>query len=103
MHEYVVKEDAARLTALAASLQGQLAAGRKTGDYSAVVASLKEIESCLKKRRPCPRRTFFRMGYYLEFSGKPLPQMPVEELNAFLGEYLDREFMRDFIADARRG
>lgn len=103
VHEYVVKEDAARLTALAASLQGQLAAGRKTGDYSAVVASLKEIGQLLEKAASLPAPDFFRMGYYLEFSGKPLPQMPVEELNAFLGEYLDREFMRDFIADARRG
>lgn len=103
VHEYVVKEDAARLTALAASLQGQLAAGRKTGDYSAVVASLKEIGELLEKAASLPAPDFFRMGYYLEFSGKPLPQMPVEELNAFLGEYLDREFMRDFIADARRG
>lgn len=28
--------------------------------------------------------------------------MPVLELNEFLGEYLNREFMQDFIADARR-
>ena len=103
VHEYVVKEDAGRLKALTSSLQGQLGSGKKTGDYSAVIGSLNEIREILKKAADLPAPNFFRMGYYVEFSGKPLPQMPVEELNTFLGDYLDREFMLDFIANARQG
>ena len=49
-----------------------------------------------------PRPISSRMGYYLTFSGKPLPDMPVEALNDFLLDYLNREFMNDFIHDAQR-
>ena len=102
IHEYVVKEDAGRLTTLASSLKGQLNAARKNDDVSTVVTSLREIQKILQKAVALPEPNFFRMGYYVAFSGKPLPDMPVLELNEFLGEYLNREFMQDFIADARR-
>ena len=46
---------------------------------------------------------FFRMGYYLKFSGKALPEMPVAELNVFLRKYLDDNFMLDFISLAKQG
>ncbi len=103
VHEYVVREDAGRLTGLASSLAGQLNSGKKSGDYSAVVAALRDIQSILKKAAELPEPDFFRMGYYMMFAGKPLPDMPVSQLNEFLGEYLDREFMRDFMEDARQG
>ena len=102
IHEYVVKEDAGRLTTLASSLKGQLNAARKNDDVSTVVTSLREIQKILQKAVALPEPNFFRMGYYVAFSGKPLPDMPVLELNEFLGEYLNREFMQDFIADVRR-
>lgn len=102
IHEYVVKEDAGRLTTLASSLKGQLNAARKNDDVSTVVTSLREIQKILQKAVALPEPNFFRMGYYVAFSGKPLPDMPVLEPNEFLGEYLNREFMQDFIADARR-
>ncbi len=103
VHEYVVKEDSERLQSLASALRRQLNAGKKAEDYHEVVASLKEMQAILKKAAALPEPNFFRMGYYVTFAGKPLPNMPVEELNDFLGEYLDREFMNDFIANARQG
>ena len=103
LHEYVVREDADRLRTLAASLSGQLREGKKSGNHAALVASLRELQDILKKAAALPEPNFFRMGYYLTFAGKPLPKMPVEELNAFLGEYLDREFMLDFMENAKQG
>lgn len=102
-HTRVCREGGAgRLTTLASSLKGQLNAARKNDDVSTVVTSLREIQKILQKAVALPEPNFFRMGYYVAFSGKPLPDMPVLELNEFLGEYLNREFMQDFIADARR-
>lgn len=73
IHEYVVKEDAGRLTTLASSLKGQLNAARKNDDVSTVVTSLREIQKILQKAVALPEPNFFRMGYYVAFSGKPLP------------------------------
>lgn len=50
--------------------------------------------------KPVPN--FFRMGYYMTFSGQPLPDMPVDKLNTYLKEYLDKEFMLEFIASAKQ-
>ena len=103
IHEYVVKKDSTKLQSLAASIGKQLNAGKKTEDYHEVVASLREMQAILKNAAALPEPDFFRMGYYVTFAGKPLPDMPVKELNDFLGEYLDREFMHDFMANARQG
>lgn len=103
IHEYVVKDKAERITALAGLMKQQLTEGKKHGDSSAVIATLREIRAILAEAIALPEPDFFRMGYYLQFSGKPLPEMPVEQLNEYLLEYLDNEFMRDFIADARMG
>ena len=56
------------------------------------------VGSTLNKTAP----NFFRMGYYLTFSDKPLPDMPIEQLNDYLREYLDSHFMLGFIKDAKR-
>ena len=103
IHAYVVKEDAGRLTQLAAGLMRQFSSGKKTGDYAALVTSLREIQMICEKAIALPKPNFFRMGYYMQFAGAPLPDMPVEKLNDYLKDYLDREFMRDFIADAKCG
>ena len=39
---------------------------------------------------------FFSMGYYLTFSGKELPAMPVKELNEYLKEYMNENYMNNF-------
>ncbi len=103
VHEYVVKEDASRLVQLAGGLSRQFAAGKKAGDYRMLIEALREIQQICQKALALPKPNFFRMGYYVQFSGKPLPQMPVEQLNEYLKDYLDHEFMRDFMEDAQRG
>ncbi len=58
---------------------------------------MKEIlEEALKKEAP----NFFRMGYYVEFSGKELPNLPVKELDEYLLKYLMDNFMTEFLAYA---
>ena len=58
------------------------------------------IESALKQEKP----NFFTLGYYVTANpGADLSKMPVEEMNALTREFLDNDFMLDFIATAERG
>ena len=102
VNEYVVKEKAERIQELAKALPKQYAAAKKSQAQDNTIASLYEIQDILKEAVAKQAPNFFRMGYYLTFSGKELPAMDVAQLDAFLLEYLDKEFMLDFIADARK-
>ncbi len=102
VNEYVVKEKASRVLELVGSLRKQWKAYKKTNDGKALLASLYEIRDILNEAVAKPVPNFFRMGYYMTFSGKELPDMPMEELNAFLLEYLMQEFMNEFLEAARK-
>ncbi len=102
INEYVVKEKAERIKSLTSELKGQFNKGKKAQNYAEAVASLYEIRDILKEAVAKPVPNFFRMGYYMTFSGKPLPDMPIPELNDFLKEYLDQEFMLNFLDNAQK-
>ena len=100
---YVVSSEADELRALCAGLIADAKAvkGGLAGD--ALVSKLEGIKAILQRAVALPEPNFFSMGYYLTFSGEEsLPNLPVEELNAFLREYLDEHFMLDFIADTKK-
>lgn len=101
VHEYVVSDKAERLMTLVSELNSQLRASKKEG-YGKLLASLYELRDILSEAVAKPAPDFFRMGYYLTFSGKPLPEMPIEEMNDYLLEYLNQDFMLSFIADAKQ-
>ena len=70
---------------LADSLPGLYNAGKKRGGvYDELIAAMAELRAILEKAAALPEPNFFRMGYYLKFSGKPLPEMDVEALNEYL-------------------
>ncbi len=102
VNDYVVKEKAERITALAGELKKLFAETKKSHDYSKILPVLYEIKDILQNAVGKPVPNFFRMGYYLTFANAPLPEMEMEELNAFLWDYLDANFMIDFIADAKK-
>lgn len=102
INEYVVKENTGRLEELAGKIKGQWSQAKKTGKNEQLLASLYEIRDIIKPAVNQPVPNFFRMGYYVTFSDKPLPDMPVDKLNDFLREYLDREFMLEFIDNAEK-
>jgi len=102
IHEYVVSDDAEALKSLITELNGQVAAVKKN-DNAAAVATLYQIAQILEKAAEKKAPNFFRMGYYLQYSGKELPQMPVDQLDEYLLKYMLDEFMTDFTADAKRG
>ena len=103
VHEYVVKDRSEELRTLCAEAKKKVSGVQKGGDASGLIADLKNIQTLLQAAIALPEPDFFRMGYYLQFSNEPLPDMPVEELNAHLLKYLDEHFMTGFIANAEKG
>ncbi len=101
VHDYVVKERAEELRELLKKLP---AAVRNGADHHGFLRELLKktgeiLHEALAKEAP----NFFTMGYYLTFSGQPLPQGSVDEMNAQMRKYLDDHFMLDFISDAKEG
>ncbi len=102
VHEYVVSEKGDRIKSLAAALPGQYRKAKRKNDYSQVLPTLYEIRDILKEALAKEAPDYFRMGYYVVFSGKALPDMPIHELNEYMLDYLNKEFMLGFIADAEK-
>ena len=102
MNQYVVTEGSERLLELAKSLDKLYKTGFKAKDYSAVLTAMYEMRDILAKGLEKKAPNFFRMGYYVTFSGQPLPEIGVAELNTYLLEYLNKEFMNEFMANAQK-
>ena len=96
-NDYFVKEDADALRSLTESIGKELAPALKAKQLSSVAKSLEVMCAILEKAQAKDEPNFFRMGYYLKFSDKPLPEMPIAELNEFLLKYLDDNFMKAFL------
>lgn len=88
----------AEVTALAGSLKSNF----RAKNYSAVLNDLNQLQDILTEGVDRAVPNFFRMGYYVTFSGKPLPDVPVEQMNEEMKEFLDRDFMEEFISDGQR-
>ena len=99
VNEYVVKEEAGQIKALASSLNRLYKEGRKSGDQSGTLSAMREIREILRSAMAKEAPNFFRMGYYVTFANEPLPAMPIPELNEFLLKYLDGHFMTAFLED----
>jgi len=90
----VFKKAASRLTGLS----------KKARDYSSLIEPLKALNEKFKGGTAKEMPNFFALAYFETFGkGETLPELPVEELNRFLREYLDNHFMLDFIATAKQG
>ena len=100
LNDYVVAPDKykAEVTQNASDLEEK----KKKKDYKAVLENLYRLRELMAEGAERPKPNFFRMGYYLTFSNQPLPDMPLEKLNAFLLDYLEKDFMGDFLSDAKR-
>ena len=103
INEYVVLEDKDQLLSLAKTLSGLYKKAFKAKDYSEVLPVLYQMreifEKALKKEVP----NFFRMGYYVTYANQPLPEMPMSQLNDYMLDYLNKEFMLEFIKKAEKG
>ena len=100
LHTYVVEPEANR--AEVESLTSSLTAQFKRKDYQGLLKSLYRLREILSAGVGRDVPDFFRMGYYVTFSGKPVPDMPIDQLNEYLLKYLDENFMLSFLKDAEK-
>ena len=78
------------------------AEGRPT--YEAALEVLEKAYAVVKDALAKDTPNFFTLGYYLsENPGADVTSMPVKDLNRMTREYLDNNFMIDFIAMAEKG
>ena len=81
-------------------------AGKKVGaEYPAELTdALKRCEELLGEMCAQEKPNFFRIGYYeLKNPGVDLHSMPVEELNEKALDFLNAQFMKEFVALAAKG
>ncbi len=96
-NEYVVSgTDAGKIKSLADELKKGAADAARKKDYADAARILKEIQNIVKPAIEKEIPDFFSMGYFLTFSGKTLPAMPIAELNEYLVNYMNENFMNDF-------
>lgn len=103
IHEYVVNEKSEELSSLVKEVGAEASEAKKSGDYTAIALKLRKMSDIMQEAVRLEKPNFFAMGYYMTYSGKELPKMPVGELNVYLRRYLDENFMLDFIAEAEKG
>ncbi len=102
IHPYLIYEDSKRLRTFTEQLV-PLAERSKTDDNARreLLSVLAELANILKKALDMDIPNFFAIGYYVTFSGQPLPNVPIAELNRITRKYLDEDFMLDFIASVK--
>ena len=103
IHGYVVKDEADRLTALADDAKACVRGVVKGGDASALIADLRQMQDVFSRAVELDEPDCFCLGYYQQFSGKAVPELPVSELNGTLRSYLNENFMDGFSAKAEQG
>ena len=101
-HEYVIVKDETNL-GYQTEIKTLIAKGKelKGEEALSVLTTLSGVvKEALAKEKP----NFFTMGYYLMANpGADLSTMPIAEMNRMTRQYLDDNFMDDFIATANRG
>ncbi len=101
-NQYVVVKNE-KSQSCAASISALISQGKNIDNNDAISAleeAMEIIKDALAKEKP----NFFTMGYYLMV--KPdvdISAMPVSEMNQMTREFLDDNFMLDFIATAENG
>ena len=97
VNPYVVNgADADRITALSKELKNVAKKDVRAKDFTESARILTEIQTILATALEKEEPDFFSMGYYLTFSGKELPDMPVSELNDFMLNYMNENYMNEF-------
>ena len=94
---YVVHgTDAEKLDALVTELKTVSTNEIKEKSYTNTERILKELQKILEKALENQQPDFFSMGCYVAFSGKPVPDMPIPELNKMMRKYADDTLINEF-------
>ena len=99
---YVIVKDS-----VAADLEGRMGAVISAGknvDHEVTLALVEELSTFVKEALNKEQPNFFTMSFYVMCNpDADLSTMPVADMNKMTREYLDENFMFDFIATAEKG
>ncbi len=97
VNEYVVSEEKEKLESLITELKSVSKNEiRENKDYPKTVEILGSVKEILKNALAKEVPDFYDMAYYMTFSGQPLPDKPLAELNEFVKSYTDENFTVKF-------
>ena len=99
---HVIEKDKDRVLELVESLK-PLSDKKKYGDdLPELRSALNELKIIMEKAITRTKPNYFTMGYYITFVDKNLPPIrDVGEMNKFMRETLDKEFMLEFIENVK--
>ncbi len=100
---YLVSDRANELKANAKALHVDLHKQEKSGNYAELARKLTVLQDILTEATAKTRPDFFAMGFFLEFGRQAKPTGTIEENNKFYANYLEENYMNDFIAVAEQG
>lgn len=101
-HVYVCGKE--ETTEAAEELKRLAKEAAKSKDYSVCVPALEKLAEIFRAATEKTQPNLFALGYFNTFAqGQTLPDCGIEELNKYLVDYLDENFMLGFIADAEKG
>ena len=101
-NQYVVKKDD-RATACASDLNALILQGKSVTAEQATEI-MERVLTIVKEALAQDTPNFFTLGYYMMARPEEdLSSMPVLEMNAMTREFLDKDFMLDFIATSDKG
>ena len=102
VNPYVVVKSA-KVDEVSAKLSSLAAAG-KSAKRDDMIAALEELKAIVSEALAKDQPNFFTLGYYLTAKpGTDLTNMPVAEMNNLTRQFLDEDFMYDFIAMGEKG
>ncbi len=84
------------------ALSALIAEGKNAKPEDAIVA-LTDLHALVKEALAKETPNFFTLGYYLTAKNEDLSSMSVVEMNTLTREFLDKDFMLDFIATGEKG
>ena len=79
-------------------LKANLKEAITTGDYTVILNNCISIKEVLLNAKTKKAPNFFSLAYYLTFVKPEIPTYDIEQLDLLTREYLDKDFMIEFIA-----
>ena len=96
--------DAQKLQGLCKTVLEGAKAARRSGDYTACIAQMTEMEQILKAALEAVKPAFFSRAYF-ELNapaGEPTPSGSIEAQNEFYNDYMAKHYMDEFEEDITR-
>ena len=101
VNEYLIVKDA-EFDAIVAEA-GELISLGKKAESEKLLAFFEKVLAYVKAALAGEKPNFFTLGYYITTKSNELSWSSIEEMNAKTREFLDNQFMFDFIAMAGKG